>query len=62
METDNDQKDIEKAKQLIDKQVEETKKLNLGLDADRSSKKSAQNKSKFDGFINNNDLPPLDEK
>ncbi|HET8829756.1 MAG TPA: hypothetical protein VFM79_10460 [Pelobium sp.] len=62
METNNDQKDIEKAKQLINEQVEETKKLNLGLDADGSTKNSAQRKSKFDGFINNNDLPPLDEK
>ncbi|MFC5284342.1 hypothetical protein [Pedobacter alpinus] len=58
-----DKLDIEKAKQLIKEQVKATKKLNLGLDADASSSSEKPwIKSKFDGFINDDDLPPLNYK
>nr|WP_294894738.1 hypothetical protein [uncultured Pedobacter sp.] len=62
MITDKDKDDIQKGKKLIEEQVEETKKLDLGLDADGSSKGSQEPNSKFDGFINENDLPRLGDK
>lgn len=62
MTSRKDKQSIKKSKKLIEDQVEETKKLDLGLDADKSSRYYPQSKSAFDGFINENDLPPLDDK
>ncbi len=50
------------SKRLIQEQIEDTKKLNLGLDADSSSKSYRESTSRFYGFINQNDLSPLDVK
>ena len=57
-----DQKTIEKSKELIKEQIEKTKKVDLGLDADSSSDYNYQSKSMFDGFIYEADLSPLDYK
>lgn len=47
------------SKKLIHQQIEDTKKLNLGLDADSSSKYYHKSTSRFSGFINQENLPPL---
>ncbi len=62
MTTDKDKQAIEKSKKLIEQQIEETKKLDLGLDADGSSKPNRKSKSTFDGFLNRENLSSLDGK
>ena len=62
MEEEKDKLDIQKAKKLIEEQVEDTKKLDLGLDADGSSKRSVKPASKFSGFIDQESLSRLDTK
>ncbi|WP_017259539.1 hypothetical protein [Pedobacter arcticus] len=62
MTSKKDRQSIQKSKKLIKQQVEETKKLDLGLDADRSSEPQKQQKSIFNGFLNKEELPPLDDK
>ncbi len=62
MKTEKDKKAIQKGENLIEEQVQNTKKLNLGLDADSSSKHHHRSNSKFDGFINPKEPSRLDEK
>lgn len=62
MTNEKDKMDIQNAKKRIEEQVESTKKIDLGLDADGSSAELYQPKSKFDDFINPVDLPPLEDK
>ena len=62
MTSEKDKQSIEKGKRLIKEQVEATKKLDLGLDADASSNPKQQPKSSFDGFISKNHLSSLDDK
>lgn len=57
-----DTQSVEESKELTKEQVEATKKIDLGLDADSSSDYSHQFKSMFDGFIYDADLSPLDYK
>ena len=62
MTNEKDKQAIEKSKKLIEEQIEATKKLDLGLDADGSSKHKHQPKSIFNGFINNEEGSSLDNK
>lgn len=62
MTSKKDKEAIKNSKRLMEEQVEETKKIDLGLDADRSSEPQHQRKSIFDGFIDKEELPPLDGK
>lgn len=62
MMSKKDKISLEEAKKRINEQIEETKKLDLGLDADGSSDKNKEKKSPFDGFINLIDQPRLDDK
>ncbi|HEX7367254.1 MAG TPA: hypothetical protein VF273_09165 [Pelobium sp.] len=62
MITKKDQKDIQKARELIKQQIEDTKKLDLGLDADGSSIRDSKTRTKFEGFINQNEIPRMEDK
>lgn len=62
MMSKKDKISVQEAKKRINEQIEETKKLDLGLDADGSSAKNQEKRSPFDGFINLIDQPHLDDK
>ncbi len=57
-----DKLDIEKSKKLKEEQIEETKKLDLGLDADGSSQPAQQSESMFAGFTDPKEPPTLEGK
>ncbi len=62
MITEKDKHAIQESKKQIEEQIEATKKLDLGLDADASSDSKQQPKSSFDGFISENHPSSLDDK
>lgn len=62
MINENDKDSIQKGKKLIKEQIEATKKLDLGLDADASSNPDQKPKSSFDGFISESRPSSLDDK
>lgn len=63
MRHEKDMIDMFNQKKQIQEQVEATKKLNLGLDADSSSNRNRRESiSRFSGFINPKEISRLDEK